>query len=63
MSMVIFHYLVHIKIKICLENIKLKTRMYVTIMYTSFYVRVITLVLVVLNKYLFCLILFWNDDA
>ena len=23
--MVIFHYLVHIKIKICLENIKLKT--------------------------------------
>ena len=24
--MVIFHYLVHIKIKICLENIKLKTK-------------------------------------
>ena len=58
MSMVIFHYLVHIKIKICLENIKLKT-----IMYTSLYVRVITLGFVVLNKYLFCLILFWNDDA
>ena len=62
MSMVIFHYLVHIKIKICLENIKLKTKD-VTIMYTSLYVRVITLGLVVLNKYLFCLILFWNDDA
>lgn len=61
--MVIFHYLVHIKIKICLENIKLKQRMYVTIMYTSLYVRVITLGFVVLNKYLFCLILFWNDDA
>ena len=30
--------------------------MYVTIMYTSLYVRVITLGLVVLNKYLFCLI-------
>lgn len=26
MSMVILHYLVHIKIKICLENIKLKTK-------------------------------------
>lgn len=26
MSMVIFHYLVHIKIKSCLENIKLKTK-------------------------------------
>lgn len=24
--MAIFHYLVHIKIKICLENIKLKTK-------------------------------------
>ena len=59
MSMVIFHYLVHIKIKICLENIKLKTKD----VSHSLYVRVITLGLVVLNKYLFCLILFWNDDA
>ena len=58
MSMVIFHYLIHIKIKICLENIKLKTKDV-----RNDYVRVITLGFVVLNKYLFCLILFWNDDA
>ncbi len=61
MSMVIFHYLVHIKIKICLENIKLKTK---DVRNDNVYFsRVITLGLVVLNKYLFCLILFWNDDA